>query len=818
MPADEEDKQLRIAALRNADEIMLLRNRAEQELRDARDALERKNQELVQQREWYRVTLSSIGDAVITTDAQGAVTFMNPIAEGMTGWTLADAAGVPLSRVFSLIDERTREPVEHPIAEVLREGRVVGLIHDTSLIGRDGVVTPIEDSAAPIRDGSGALTGVVMVFRDVTARRNAEAALSTSEIRLRTIFNQAAVAIAVTDLTSRFTQVNQKFADVFGYSIVELQQHTFAELMHPADLPSATESLVELVKTEGASLTMEKRCMRSDGAVIWTLSTVMLVKDQAGRPQHLVGIVEDITERKRAEEAQARLVAVIASSDDAIISMTLDAIVLSWNRGAQHMYGYTADEVIGSTTQALIPSDRSNEESVILDRIRRGERIEHFETKRQRKDGTVFDVSIAVSPIEDPRGRIIGASKITRDITQSKSTEAALRETDRRKDEFLATLAHELRNPLAPIRQAALISDSDTATDAQRRWSHNVISRQVQHMSLLLDDLLDISRITRGTLELRLEDTDLADILEAAVETARPVIDAKRHVFTVEAPEDSVQFKADPLRLAQILSNLLTNAAKYTDPAGRIQLRVQCDQQNMVFAVKDSGIGIEPDALQNIFTMFSQLKSGTDRSEGGLGIGLALTKGLVELHGGRIEAHSAGSGQGCEFTVRLPRREASISPGATEKSDHRERGASRRVLIADDNQDAAETLGMLLEIEGHQVRVVHDGRSAVAAFTEFEPEVALLDIGMPQLNGYEVARYVRENLQARTVTLIALTGWGQVRDKELALAAGFNHHFTKPVEPAQICEILRSLAGTTTPAPEGESAPAPAAAPASAAV
>jgi PAS domain S-box-containing protein len=719
---------------------------------------------------------------------------------------MADAAGVPLSKVFSLIDERTREPVERPIAEVLREGRVVGLNHHTSLIGRNGAVTPIEDSAAPIKDRSGVLSGVVMVFRDVTARRNAEAALNASEVRLRTIFNQAAVAIALTDLTGRFTQVNQKFADVFGYSIIELQQHTFADLMHPADLPSAKESLVQLVAAEGAGLTLEKRCLRSDGIVIWTLITIMLVTDQAGRPQTLVGIVEDITERKRAEEAQARLVAVIASSDDAIISMTLDAVVLSWNRGAQYMYGYTADEVIGSTTQALIPPDRPNEESGILDRIRKGERIEHFETKRQRKDGTIFDVSIAVSPIEDSRGRIIGASKITRDITQSKRTEAALRETDRRKDEFLATLAHELRNPLAPIRQAALISGSDTATDAQRCWSHNVISRQVHHMSLLLDDLLDISRITRGTLELRLEDTELADILEAAVETARPIIDAKRHAFTIAAPDESVQFKADPLRLAQILSNLLTNAAKYTDPGGRIQLRVQCDQQSIVFAVNDSGIGIPAQALKNIFTMFSQVKSGTDRSEGGLGIGLALTKGLVELHGGRIEAHSAGPRHGSEFTVRLPRREAHIVPGAVPNTGQRERGASRRVLIADDNQDAAETLGMLLEIEGHKVRVVHDGRSAVSAFTEFEPEVAVLDIGMPELNGYEVARHVRVNLKARTVTLIALTGWGQDRDKELALAAGFNHHFTKPVEPAQICEILRSLTGTATQAAEGESA------------
>jgi PAS domain S-box-containing protein len=547
MSPDEEEKQLHIAALRNAEQILLARNRSEQELRRAKEALEGKNQELQQQREWFQVTLSSIGDAVITTDALGAVTFLNPIAESITGWTSADAAGVPLSNIFSIIDEITGVAVEHPVKTVLREGRIVR-IANASLVRRDATVRAIEDTAAPIWDRAGALTGMVMVFHDVTAQRKAEAALSESDIRFRSIFNQAAVGMAVTDLTGRFIQINQKFADIFGFAIEELQQHTFLQLLHAVDYLSTQQSLARLASEEKTDLVLEKRCLRKDGAVIWSLSTITLVKDRAGHAQHLVWIVEDITERKRAEEAQARLVAVIASSDDSIISMTLDGEVLSWNRGAEHMYGYAADEMIGKTTQELIPSDRLDEEPAILDRIRKGERIEHFETLRKRKDGSVFNVSIAVSPIEDSRGRIIGASKITRDITQGKLTEAALRETDRRKDEFLATLAHELRNPLAPIRQAALISESESATDAQRRWSHNVISRQVHHMSLLLDDLLDISRITRGTLELRLEDTDLADILEAAVETARPVIDAKGHKFKIATPRSDPFQSSDQRR------------------------------------------------------------------------------------------------------------------------------------------------------------------------------------------------------------------------------------------------------------------------------
>src|SRR6202167_5662827 len=320
MMNDDEDKLLRITALRNAEEILIARNRVEQELRDAKEALELKIQELDQQREWFEVTLSSIGDAVITTDALGAVTFMNPIAEAMTGWTLVEAVGAPLSKIFTIVNEFTGQPLEHPVTKVLREGRIVGLANHTSLVRRDGTSTAIEDSAAPIRDRTGKVTGTVMVFRDVTAQRDAEAALSASEVRFRTIFNQAAVGIAVTDLTGRFIQANQKFVEVFGYPIEELQQRTFLNLTHPSDLPAAQDSLRRLASQESTDLVLEKRCVRKDGATIWSLSTITLVKGPAGHPQHLIGIVEDITERKLAEEAQSRLVAVITSSDDAIIS------------------------------------------------------------------------------------------------------------------------------------------------------------------------------------------------------------------------------------------------------------------------------------------------------------------------------------------------------------------------------------------------------------------------------------------------------------------------------------------------------------------
>jgi CheY-like chemotaxis protein/two-component sensor histidine kinase len=311
-------------------------------------------------------------------------------------------------------------------------------------------------------------------------------------------------------------------------------------------------------------------------------------------------------------------------------------------------------------------------------------------------------------------------------------------------------------------------------------------------MALLLDDLLDVSRITRGTLELRTEMTELSAVIDAAVETARPVIDAKRHALTLDVPRSPVHFAADPLRLAQVLSNLLTNAAKYTDPEGKIKLHAAATADTITITVSDTGIGIPAEALPQVFAMFSQVKSSQDRSEGGLGIGLALARGLVELHGGAIEARSAGLGRGSEFLVRLPHRALRTERDGARDETPAQAPVRRRVLIADDNRDAADSLAMLLRIEGHEVKVVHDGAEALEALKSMRPEVALLDIGMPKMNGYDVARRIREDSLGRAVTLVAVTGWGQDGDKARALAVGFNYHFTKPVEPERLCELLRS--------------------------
>jgi signal transduction histidine kinase len=375
------------------------------------------------------------------------------------------------------------------------------------------------------------------------------------------------------------------------------------------------------------------------------------------------------------------------------------------------------------------------------------------------------------------------------DITAGKTDERLLQEADRRKDEFLATLAHELRNPLAPIRQAAAITRLPQATEAQKSWSHDVIERQVRHMALLLDDLLDVSRITRGRLELRRGSNTLHEMIEAAVETARPLIDSRQHELEIVLPQASIRMQADPLRVSQIVANLLTNAAKYTDPHGRIRLLAALDADDVVIEVGDNGIGIAPESLPAVFDMFTQLRGTGDRASG-LGIGLALTKGLVELHGGTIAVRSEGGGQGSVFTVRLPRGEPPEAAPSPDDGVEPRAAAARRILVADDNRDAAESLAALLQLEGHEVTLAYDGADALLAYDRVHPQICLLDIGMPLRTGNEVAAEIRSRADGRGPTLVAITGWGQDADRHQALASGFDHHLTKPVDPAQLLRLI----------------------------
>jgi len=411
-------------------------------------------------------------------------------------------------------------------------------------------------------------------------------------------------------------------------------------------------------------------------------------------------------------------------------------------------------------------------------------------------DGLYHPILAQGVAILDDKNEITGWAGIHLDISPLKRTEQALREADRRKDEFLATLAHELRNPLAPIRNAVKILGLSNADDRHRRWGREVIARQVQNMALLLDDLLDVSRITRGKLELKKDFVELQAIVELAIETARPLIEARRHHLNTRLPPQPLILEADLLRLSQILSNLLTNAAKYTDAGGEITLIVTQEDGQLIMSVADNGIGLSKESIPKLFAMFSQVQTAEDRAEGGLGIGLGLVKGLVQLHGGSIEARSAGLGRGSEFIVYLPEsiiaqepREIREERGSAVASDAKQAS----ILVADDNRDGAESLSLMLELSGYKVLRAFSGTEAFDLAAKNRPDALILDIGMPGLTGYEVAHRVRLEAWGKSVVLIALTGWGQEDDKRKAQAAGFDEHLTKPIDPSTLDATLARL-------------------------
>ena len=500
----------------------------------------------------------------------------------------------------------------------------------------------------------------------------------------------------------------------------------------------------------------------------------------------------DITELKRREQAQARLAAIVESSEDAIISKSLEGVIESWNEAAERMYGFRADEAIGRSILMLIPPERHDEEGDILARLRRGERVEHYDTVRRRKNGELFDVSLTVSPIRDASGTVVGASKIARDVSERKRAQQTLEDANRYKDEFLAMLAHELRNPLAPISNALQLLQVVDPSSAQATHVRAIMERQLSHLVRLVDDLMEVSRITRGKIELRREPVLLSSVMLSAVETARPALEAAQHNFRIDMPAEAIEINGDFVRLAQVISNLLGNAAKYTDAGGDISLVAERHGEEALIRVRDNGIGIDEAMLPRIFDMFAQAPSSQRRSQGGLGIGLALARALVELHGGRIEAASAGPGKGSQFTVRLPVarvvRSAGASPAqpkAATAAPHR-----RRVLIVDDNVDAAETLQMVVSTMGHDAETAHDGRAALEAARSRRPDIVLLDISMPGMDGFTVARRIRSEPELRKIRVVALTGFGQQDDRRRTREAGFDDHLVKPVSREDLRRLL----------------------------
>jgi PAS domain S-box-containing protein len=479
--------------------------------------------------------------------------------------------------------------------------------------------------------------------------------------------------------------------------------------------------------------------------------------------------------------------------DYAIFMLDPEGRVSSWNHGAELIKGYKAEEILGRHFSTFYPADalaRGWPEHEL--QVARAEGRFEDEGWRVRKDGTLFWANVVITALYDQDRRLRGFAKITRDLTERKRIEA-LEEADLRRNEFLAMLSHELRNPLAPIKNALSVMRLSGVSEPSLDWARSVVERQVSHLTRLVDDLLDVSRIAVGKITLQRKLIDVAQVVTVGVEASRPLIDSRGHSLSVVMPPEPLPIEGDLTRLSQALTNLLNNAAKYTPPPGEIHLAVEKEGGVVAIRVRDTGVGITADLLPKIFELFTQGERPLDRSEGGLGIDLTLAQRLIKLHGGSIEAMSDGPGQGSELVVRLPLAAAPAQSCSSGPRPAEARTAGpRRVLVVDDNLDAAESLEILLQLWGHQARSANDGPQALALVADFQPEIILLDIGLPGMDGYEVARQIRELPTGRGALIVAVTGYGRSSDRLQSQDAGFDHHLVKPVQPEVLQELIAS--------------------------
>ena len=561
--------------------------------------------------------------------------------------------------------------------------------------------------------------------------------------------------------------------------------------------PGADTALARMAVRRLGNVTLIERPVRVASLLTATHSALRARERQFHTREHL----RELDSAARAlKESEGRLQALFANAAVGIAEVAPDGRFTLVNDALCQLLGEPRAALVGLPIGRVTHGeDRSEVEQLVGRLLSREMEVYSGERRFVRRDGATIWVKLSVALARDEREP--RAVAVIEDVTVRKHAEEDLRESDRRKDEFLAVLAHELRNPLAPIRNSLHILRMTGSDDAGTGRVVDMMERQVQHMVRLVDDLLEVSRISRGKIELRKERLQLASVVRGAIETSRPLLEASNHRLVVDLPEEEVWIHADPVRLQQVFANLLNNSAKYTPPGGEVRISVTVEEGLATVCVKDNGEGIPPQMLGRVFNMFAQVDTGR-RAQGGLGIGLTLARTLVLLHGGTVEAASEGKGKGCEFTVRLPVAERGVdaAPAAGERKGSGIQLPGSRVLVVDDNHDAADSLGLLLRFLGAEVMVVHDGPGALGAMKTFRPAVVLLDLGMPEMDGLEVARRVRADPQMRGTTLVALTGWGQREDRRRTGEVGFDYHLVKPADMGTL-EAILSTAPAAAPGP-----------------
>jgi PAS domain S-box-containing protein len=588
-------------------------------------------------------------------------------------------------------------------------------------------------------------------------------------------------------------------ARIKGYTASEIIGRHFSTF-YPADAVATGWPAVELERARAdGRFEDEGWRIRKDGSRFWANVVITALVQRDGTLRGFAKVTRDLTDRRQHEEALRRSeerfrLLVEGVRDYAIFMLDPTGAVQTWNSGAELINGYAAHEIIGRHFSAFYPSEQlaANWPAYELERATAEGRYEE-EGWRVRKGGAYFWASVVITALRDPTGTLIGFAKVTRDLTQRRRVEQ-LEADSRRMNEFLAMLAHELRNPLAPIRNAASLLARSPNEASRTSWAAGIIERQAAHLSRLVDDLLDVSRITQGKIEIEHVPVDLGEVVARAIEAARPYIEARRHTLEVST-EDGVVVAGDLYRLTQVVTNLLHNAAKFTPDGGGIFVTLKGGRRAEV-RVRDTGEGMPADLLPRVFDLFAQGDGGIDRSKGGLGLGLTIVRRLVEMHGGAVHARSDGPGRGSEFRIVLPMIPRELLPqdaAGTEEPAAATDADGLNVMIVDDNVDATNSMRILLELSGHRVAVANDGESAIPLAERFNPDVVLLDIGLPGRSGYDVAREIRSRKALAHAHVVAVTGYGQPSDRERALEAGFDDHLVKPVDPDTLLARIAKL-------------------------
>ena len=779
-----------------------------------RDLLARNRaaRDLQVQREWLNTTLRSIGDGVIVTDPQTRVLMLNPVAETLTGWTQHDALGRPLLEVFDAIDETTRRPAENPIDRAIAEGKISGFANHTLLRARDGREFAIEDSAAPIAEAGGAIQGAVIVFRDFTERRNAELALAgaaqeisrravaalASEQTLKTILANAPIGISMTGPGPDYSMVamSSQMREWLGPGENRPSRELYRKLMPDGTVPAPAMLPLFRAMNEGTIVRDEAWVVARPGRR--PLTVIVNVAPVRNTEGDIIGAVHtwvDTTEQQRLDRAlqvtQSRLrVLVEAGVIGLMLSFDRDGNVAQANGALLKMLDFTEEDLAEGRINlvAQTPTEYRQIDIAAFAQVATAGACPPYEKEFIRRNGERVSVVVGYARVFASADEYVGFAL---DVTERKLLEQQLRQqadqlllADRRKNEFLAMLGHELRNPLAPLRNALYLLEADK--QGQSSMVDSVLPtmrRQIDQLVRMVDDLLDAARISQNKILVERTVVDLKPILRAAIETVQPQINARGHRLDVQIDPRPMYVDGDSARLIQTFANILYNAAKYTPNHGYISFTAAPEQREARISVRDSGQGIGPELLPRVFEPFTQADQSLARSAGGLGVGLALVRRVTEMHGGDVHAVSAGHGKGSEFVVRLPLVEAPAEVTATRPAAPLASGPSEslRVLVADDNRDLVASTSALLDLWGHQSHTVHSGNDVLAAALAFQPDVILLDIGLPEIDGFEVARQIRAESALGRARLVAMTGYGQESDRARGRDAGFDTHLVKPV-------------------------------------